>query len=232
MERILFTKTGILCSMWDHKLAKWNEVDLTESQIPFSWCLPYSVEVDEGVTILEILNNLKSQWDHVNYVFVNPMMGIRMEDLLTAVTSANKKERSSVNAVCLNWAAEMRNDEDRGMSMYPTILGVVMNDDDEDEFHDLYDLSISDLLNQPLVVDDWLEVVDSEDQLGDPVFDGAFAWSLYDFLNGILSELTLFAYSYGIVSLPEGVQTSPISITDLMNHIDDIDKMIIDEGGL
>lgn len=232
MEKITFTKAGIGCTIWDHKLARWTDLKFDETQIPFSWCLPYQVEIEDNMTIQDVLNSLKSQSDHVNYIFANPLMGLKLEELIDALVSATKKERSTVNAICLMWNAEMRREENNGVAMYPMLMGVEMNDDeDDDRFHDLYDLSAVDILEKQLVLDDWLEVIDDENP-DEPVLDGAFAWSMYDFISGILSELTLFAYSYGLISLPNGVQTSPVSIVELLSHIDDIDRIVKDEGEL
>lgn len=226
MEKVIFSKNGVLCSIWNQQVSNWSSIDLDKTGISLAWCLPYAVAIESGMTIREILNSLKPYAEQVDFLFSNSLMGLNFVKVLDAIEIADLSRDVHVNNVSLSWVAENDVEEEPNLAIYPVITGFTLGDDDdgdEDEFHDLYDLSTEDILNAEFVLDEWLEVYGAGPE---PVLETNLSWTLYDFLGGLLSDLTLYAYSYNLIELPNGIQTSPIEVTDLINHIDDLEGYV------
>jgi hypothetical protein len=237
MEKVKFTKNGLVGSFWDHNTAKWVDRDLFSSNLPITWFLPHSTYVDDGVTLTDVLNGLTPFIDQVNFVFVNYLMGIKLEDLRTVLEKApSPEDPAKTDTVCLIWAGEIRADEegDDLLSIFPSIVSLEIspNDDDElDQFRPLHDITPSDLLNKPIALDDWLEFYNVK-EVDKTVMEGAFDWTLYDFLGAVMSELTLYCYKAGLIKLPEGAQVGSMGIKDLFDHMDDLDEYYKNEKGI
>jgi len=233
MEKVTFTKDGILCSFWDAPTTKWTERKLSETELPVSWVLPYVVEIEDGLTLRELLTSLKPYEDAMSFMFLNDLMGLSFNTVRDALLEAEPDtSRINTDIIALMWVGEVTNGEDPGMTIYPTIMSVEMDDrDPENELENylpLHDISVSDMLEKPFELDDWLEFFEVN-EIGTPVLSGGFSWSFYDFMRGLLSELTIFAYNKGLVTLPGGVQNSPLSIEALFEHIDGLDSYYASE---
>jgi len=237
MEKVTFTKTGLTGSFWERTSSKWTDKDLASANLPITWFLPYSTFFEEGVTLTDILNGLTPFLDQVNFVFANYLMGIKLEDLRLVLEKApNPEDPAKADTICLIWAGEVRAGEegDDLISIFPSIVALEVSPDDDDEldqFRPLYDITPSDLLNKPIVLDDWIEFYDIK-KVDTTLMEGVFDWTLYDFLGGILSELTLYCYKAGLIKLPEGSQVGPMGIQDLFDHIDELDEYYKNEKGI
>ena len=227
MEKVIFTKDGLLCSFWENPATTWTERKLSETELPISWVLPYVVEIREGVTLRDVLVSLKPYEDAMSFMFLNDLMGLSFNTVRDALLNAEPDEsKIKSDLITLMWVGEVTQGEDPGMSMYPTIMSVEFDNRDPENglenYMPLHDISISNMLDRPFELDDWLEFFDV-DQMTVPIMSGGFSWSFYDFMRGILSELTVFSYNRGIITLPNGVQNAPLPIESLFSHIDGLD---------
>lgn len=226
MEKIIFKKEALIASFWDTESVKWINKPIASSNLPISWFLPYRVEIEEGLTIKEILILLEPYVEQIDYIFVNYLKGLQFQTLTTALFEATSEEESiKIDATCLVWASDIKlEDEDYLTDIYPTLMALELGPDEEDsELHPLHDMSASQLLNKELILDDLMELY----EISDPetiLFDGIVNWKLFDLLSGLLSELAIYAYGTGLVNFSEGSGLVPINSVDLFDHIDSLEN--------
>jgi hypothetical protein len=198
--------------------------------LPITWFLPYEVYVEDGVTLRTILNHLKPYSDQINFVFVNYLTGLPFEELLTSLDeSSDMDDIIKTDAVCLLWVGQVRSieeeEEDLELAVFPSIMALELigdDDDGEDEFHNIHEMSVNQLLDQPFILDDLLEYYD-EDSIDETLFSGVTSWNLFDFVGGILKELTIFAFANGIFT-KSSANLPPLSSKELFDHLSDLDK--------
>ena len=228
MEKVIFTKNGILGTFWDAKSSKWIDRELKDSNLPISWFLPHQTSIADGVCVSDVIKGLEPFYDQVNFIFVNALMGINIQDFFKALNESSISENTvKTDNVCLLWNGEIRENPENEdeISIFPTLHSLESStlDDELDEFHSLYDISSKDLLFKPLLLDDWLDFFKSSN-IQETILEGGFSWNLYDFLSGLFSEISLYCYKTGLVKLAEGSQVGPLNITELFEHIDDLDN--------
>ena len=230
MQKLTFTKSGIIASFWDSESENWQERPLLESALPISWFLPYETFVEEDVTLNDILTHITEYHLHLDLIFVNYLKGIPVETLIDNLKNARPwDERVKVDAMCLLWFASSKSiegEEDPQLDTYPTLMGLEMSEDedlDEDEFHSMHEVTITQMMNSPFILDDLIEFFEAEDP-EEILLSGVTSWTLFDFLRSIFGELVVYSLTCGIFQRVEGDVEPPISSTELFEHLDDLDK--------
>lgn len=230
MQKITFTKKSILISFWDETGEKWQDRDISESDLPFSWYLPYEVFVEPKVTARDVLNRLVPYAEQVNFMFVNYLRGLPLEDVIKILTTAKiEKSGTKVDAVCLIWVGEITqtDDEDDTIDIYPALMALEIDETDSegenDTFHSVLDINVKQLLDSELVVDDFLELY-YEHSPDDTEVSGVTSWSLFDFLRGLLGELVVYAFANRFIQLSELSNLPPLTSEELFKHMDNLDK--------
>lgn len=228
MEKVIFTKHGILCSFWDAPTTKWTEKKLSETELPVSWILPYMVEIEDGLTIRELLESLKPFEDAMSFMFLNDLMGLSFNTVRDSLLNGELDDHKiKTDVITLMWNGDVDQGENPGINIYPTIMSVEFDekypDNEMENFQPLHDISLADMLGKPFELDNWIEMFETN-QIGVPILSGEFSWSFYDFMRGLISELTIFAYNKGLVTLPGGVQNTPLTIDVLFEHLDGLDN--------
>ena len=228
MEKIIFKKEALLASFWDVSEIKWVNRPVASSELPITWFLPYIVEIEEGLTIREILGLISPYIEQIDFIFINYLKGLSYQKLVDALFSSPiTEEVHKSDATCLLWVAEVKTvNGENHTDVCANLTSIEFGpDEDEDDsvLYPLTDMTISQLLDKELVLDDWLELANvmSPDEI---LYEGVNQWTLFDFIGGILSELAIYAYSTGLVSFEEGSGLVPINSIDLFDHIDSLDN--------
>jgi hypothetical protein len=227
MQKITFHKKSIQVSFWDETAEDWQDRDISKSELPITWYLPYEVFVEEGVTIREVLTLLKPYSEQINYVFINYLKTVSFESLLESLFGADREDTldDDVSLICMLWVGQVKplDDEEDELSAYPTLMALDATgdeDSDEDEFISIHEISITQLLDKPLIIDDLLEYVDD---LMDSQFSGITSWSLFDFIRTLANELTTYSFVTGVFPKSELDNLPPLSSTELFEHMEDLD---------
>jgi hypothetical protein len=227
MQKITFHKKSIQVSFWDETAEDWQDRDISKSELPITWYLPYEVFVEEGVTIREVLTLLKPYSEQINYVFINYLKTVSFESLLESLFGADREDTldDDVSLICMLWVGQVKplDDEEDELSAYPTLMALDATgdeDSDEDEFVSIHEISITQLLDKPLIIDDLLEYVDD---LMDSQFSGITSWSLFDFIRTLANELTTYSFVTGVFPKSELDNLPPLSSTELFEHMEDLD---------
>jgi hypothetical protein len=227
MNKLTFTKKSILFSLWDESSTKWIQRDITETDLPITWYLPYEVFVDEGVTLRDVIQLLTPYTQSLNFVFVSYLKGLLFEEVLDSLQTSEVRTTSiKADAICMLWVGQIKplDDEDDSIDMYPTLMALEMGEDEdgeEDEFHSIYELSVNQLLDKQLVLDDFLEFYD-ESQPEETTFSGVTNWSFFDFTRCILSELVMHCFTNGLFPTSDA-HINPMTSTELFEHLDQLD---------
>lgn len=186
MQKLTFTKTGIVCSFLDQSSSKWIDRDIFEAELPFTWYLPYAVVIEEGVTVREILSHLLKYEEQINFIFVSHLKGLQLSELIKSIESVDKEtDVEKVDAVCLLWIGQVKplaEEEDPFLAIQPAMMALEMPDlldEEEDELHSIHNISAKQLMDSPFVLDDLLEFVDS-DEAEEAQFSGLVNWEVFD----------------------------------------------------
>ena len=236
MQKLTFTKNSILISFWDDSSQKWIDRDIAESSLPITWYLAYEVYIQKNVTIRDMIAILAPYSEQINFVFLAYLNGIQVEDIFTELISSPAEEPElKIDALCLLWVGQVKQEpeaEDPTLVTIATMLALEMVDEDddgsEDELYPIYDITVNQLLDTPVVIDDFLEYYDDAKDSEDPVFSGISSWKFFDFMKTVLNELVLYSFTTDIIKRAD-VITEPIGPTELFRHLDDLDKVFKDK---
>lgn len=230
MDKIKILKDSIVYSQFNETSGAWMDIDIANSELPITWYLPYDVELEDGITIKEVLSQLEKYAQQLNFIFINQLKGLQIENLTQLIQTASIPDSElEMDVLCLLWACETKpgDDEFQAINMYPLIMALEMSEDDDDDsedaLHNIYDLSANQLLNTRLVLDDLLEIYTHNDD-EDPVFTGITAWPLYDFIRTLCNELVVYTYSSGTFPTVKDGESLKLTIDELFEHIEDLDK--------
>jgi hypothetical protein len=231
MQKLTFKKDKIIASFWDTESEDWQDRSLSESNLPISWFLPYETYVDDGVTLRDILIQLEEHSTYLNLIFINYLKGIPFSDLINELKNIEQVETPhKIDAICLMWASEVKpptdEDEESFIQIYSTLMGLTMAEDEdleEDELFSIHEVTSTQLLDSEFVIDDIIEFY-TDDKPEETILDGVTSWTLYDVLKSILNDLSTYSIVSGLFKRSEGSAEAPIQITELLEHLADLDK--------
>ena len=231
MQKVTFTKDSINFSFWDESNESWIDKSISESELPITWFLPYQTYVDKGVTIRQILNVLKAYEPEINFMFVNYLKGMLLVDLIKMFDEASSESSSieKVDAICLIWSGQMQpveTDEGYYINIQPGLMALEIDEslEENDQFHDIYEISIDQLLNKPLIMDDFIEFYDESDS-DEVILSGSTNWTLFDFLRSLLNDIMMYAYVVKIFPTDSStMKLPPMTSRDLFDHMENLDK--------
>jgi hypothetical protein len=236
MQKLTFTKNSILISFWDDSSQKWIDRDIAESSLPITWYLAYEVYIQKNVTVRDILEILSPYSEQINFIFLAYLNGIQVEDIFTELISSPVEEPElKIDALCVLWVGQVKKEpeaEDPTLVTIATMLALEIIDEDddgsEDELYPIYDITVNQLLDTPVVIDDFLEYYDDSKDGEDSVFSGISSWKFFDFMKTILNELVLYSFTTDIIKRAD-ITIEPIGTTELFRHLDDLDKVFKDK---
>jgi hypothetical protein len=235
MQKLTFTKQSILISFWDETSEKWIERNMADASLPITWYLPYEVHIEKNVTLRDIINMLIPYSEQLNFVFLAYLNGVQVEDLFAELLSRPAEPHDlKIDAICLLWMGQVKpvpEIDDLKIYTFPALLALEIIDEDddgsEDELHSIYDITVDQLLDKSIVIDDFLEYYD-DDKHNDALFSGITDWQFFDFIRTILSELVLYSFTTDIIKKSD-LNTDPIGPAELFEHLDKLDKFFKDE---
>jgi hypothetical protein len=236
MQKLTFTKQSILISFWDDSSEKWIDRDISEASLPITWYLAYDVYIEKDVTIRDIITILTPYAEQLNFVFIAYLSGMQMEDIFIELINSPAEEPDlKIDALCMLWVGQVKKEptaEDPTLNTVATLLALEIIDeedeDSEDELHIIYDITSNQLLDTPVVLDDFLEYYDDSKDSEESVFSGISGWKFFDFMKTILNELVLYSFTTNIIKRTD-VSSEPIGTTELFRHLDDLDKVFKDK---
>lgn len=233
MDKIKILKDAIVYSQLDEASGAYLDKDLTETELPITWYLQHDVELEDGITVKEILVQLSKYSQQLNFIFINELKGLQLENLSSLIQNANIPDSQlSLEVLCLLWACEVKpeGDEFPAINMYPLIMALEMSDDEDDEdedaeslLHSIYDLSANQLLNTTIVLDDLLEFY-ANDDAEDADLVGITNWPLYDFIRALCNELVIYTYASGVFPNQQNGESIKLSVSELFEHIEELDQ--------
>jgi hypothetical protein len=235
MQKLTFTKYSILVSFWDETSEKWIDRNIADTSLPITWYLPYEVHIEKNVTLRDIVNMLTPYSEQLNFVFLAYLNGVQVEDLFIELLSRPAEPHNlKIDAICLLWMGKVKplpDIDDPKIYTFSALLALEIIDEEddgsEDELHSIYDITVDQLLDTSIVIDDFLEYYD-DDKHDDALFSGITDWQFFDFIRTILSELVLYSFTTDIIKKSE-LDTAPIGAAELFEHLDKLDKFFKDE---
>jgi hypothetical protein len=233
MEKITFTKTDILYSFWDESSGKWIERSLSTSELPFSWYLPYEVYIDSDVTLLDLFDKLEKYSNLINVIFINHLKAIPLETLISLLKqNLDTPSNHEIDNLCILWSGEVKsvkNIEEPLINQTPAIMGLQFDnttdtlDEADDTLYSIRDMSVSQILELPIILDDILEFIDPDDDT-DIILEGITSWTLYDVLGIICTELSTYCFVKGLLSKTYGIKTTPLAASEFFDYLETLDK--------
>jgi len=229
MQKITFTKTSILCSTFDQTNLGWIDRDIADSQLPISWYLPYTVKIEEDVTLRDVLTLLSAYTDELNFMFVNYLKTIPYEKLVSVLIESDDIEHSNeIDSICLLLAGQIKEIEDSETLLItqPRLMAFEIIDEDRVDDDDLYsvlEISVKQLLDTQFILDELVEYYDDVNPDDEP-FSGLVDWTLFQFISGLFSELAVYALIKGLMPGVENLAFAPLTVSQLFEHLEELDQ--------
>lgn len=241
MQKITINKSGIHFSFWDETSQNWIDKNISEANLPISWYLPYAIQINEDITVRDFFQIIKPYRDQIELLFLNSLAGVNLDEIYVILEQANlEKNKIDPDCVVLFKIGEVgkvkEGDETLNfLNRYTILMGLELvgeddetNDGSHDNLHHLSEIDFKDWCDLSLGIDDYLEYVDSETE--DVLFEGLINWSLEEFINCVLSQVSItlqIRQSVSEHSSKSPIESGPIQIDDLFDWIDDLDKILL-----
>lgn len=231
MQKITLKKTGIFFSFWDELVQQWVDRNITESGLPLSRYLPYVVQVDDVITLRDLLNHLAPFRNQIQEIFSSALSGITCEQMQQVIDSTKTDTNVPMNVLYLFKIGELStipDDELKLVSTYSVLMG--LNTDAVLEKEDVYHLSsysVIDWIDLPLMIDDFIEYIDVDTQQA--ILTGVLDFHLYEIIFTILSQIALTLQVKNAVSSMETKQltSGPMTVDELFAWFGELDRILL-----
>jgi hypothetical protein len=232
MEKIVIKPEGVFYCYFDDQSDKWIEKDIFDSTMPITWYLDMTVELQEKVSILKILELFERYDEHLNFVYVKALKALNLDDVLNVIDQVEPGEPSSLKATCLVWVGEIQpilGEDDPVITITSALIGLDtenLEEDDGIEADDVYQLTNFDFVEWvrlPLYLDTYLDFAERDQPEAE--FGGEFSWTLHNLFDAIFSEISLNLYVAGLVSNPDIIiaeQHAKLNVTEFFKYLDDL----------
>jgi hypothetical protein len=239
MQKVSINKTGINISFWDDQSEKWIEKSLADSNLPITWFMNYAVEIEMGMTVREILDQLKPHAEALKFYFVQNLGGVELEEIFMIADQAKIiKQEIAAKEVFLLKIADLKkiNQNDQAidfLSIYPVLMGLeIVNEEDpeSDVLHPLSQINFENWCDLPILADDWLEIVDSQDS--SVKFECVINWTFSEIISTILSQAAITLQITQAVSknsTVQPVQAGPVEISHVWDWLHDLDTIFLNK---
>lgn len=232
MQVITIKKEGFFFSFWDEETASWIERNITESALPFSWYLPYSVQINSDVTTLDIVKNLEPYKSEIEIIFANALGGISLAEFYEILNSPfDRATDLPINCTYLFKIGKVSpaNDENFDfLSVYPVMMGLIMEGSEVgDTAYHLSSYDVRSWCKLPVGLDLYIEYADSEED--DVVFDGLIQWMFFEIIHTIISQMSLCMQVTKVAQVKEEniLASGPIEIDELFNWLNELDNILL-----
>jgi len=234
MEKIIIKPEAAYYGFYEEETDKWTERDLIGSSLPISWYTNLPVQIVGKVSIRRIFELFERYEDQLTFMYSKALKTLTFRQVLTILESGEAEEDLPIKSVCLVWAGELiEEDEETCITINNALVGLDTEDDSEDTEEDgIYQLTNFDFIewaSVPIYIDNVLDFV--KDRGENVMFGGVYHCKFGDFLECILSEISLNLFVSGQVSNPEVVVTqrsNPMNIIELFKYLDELENRSTD----
>lgn len=210
MNKVIIGKKNIFFTAYSENQEEWIKKDILEIKNPFTWYLPYNVEIEEDVTVKDVLMHLKKQELLIDVVFCGYLGGAKLKDFIDeANLEPDLDFKENIEVVELCWDAEIEplSLEMEGVGEFniyniPGMRGVKTEtgiDPESPEYYaeelDLTLVALRNYANTRITTNSYVEYAilsDISDPLPETVMDGEMQWSLFDFISTLLAEISYY----------------------------------------
>jgi hypothetical protein len=233
MQKITIKRSGFYFSFWDESAEDWIEKNINEASIPITWYLSYPIQVDEPLTVREIIKMIEPYAEIINLVMIHELAGIEFSRILEVLNDVRESTNAiEPNSVCLVKIAESiptkQMDEDINfLSTYPVLVGIQEIDEtgENDEVFSLSTIDFLDWCDLPFEIDDYVEYLDQVTE--EVLFDGVMNWTLGEIIGSILSQTSVtLQVMQNSISSPAS-NGEPVDIESIFNWFDDLDRILL-----
>ena len=230
MEKIIIKKSGLYFSFWDEDTLSWTDRLISDSDLPITWYFQYSIEIEEFLTISDLLLLFAQYQEDLEFAFSKSLLIVPFDEILSIINKPVGLSLIEPTELYLIKLGEIRKSEISipYIISYPTLMGleVIGETGDEDVLYSLTDIKFDDWCTLTIQIDDYLEYMDPEKN--EVEFEGIIQWTLYEALSCIFAQITNSITFTKIKDNPEEFQSvntgGPIIVSELFSWIDDIDK--------
>lgn len=231
MEKIIIKPDAAYYGFYDEETDKWIEKDLIESSLPISWYTNLSVQIVGKVSIRRIFELFERYEDQLTFMYSKALKTLTFREVLTILESGEAEEDLPIKSICLVWAGEIiEEDEEEYIMINNALVGLDTEDDSEDVEEDgVYQLTNFDFIewaSVPIYLDDFIDFVKGRGE--NVIFGGVYSWKFGDFLECILSEISLNLFVSGQVSNPDVVVTersSTMNVVELFKYLEELENL-------
>jgi len=233
MQKITLKKEGIFFSFWDEQTASWINKDISEANLPISWYLPYSVQLEGDLTVCDVMKLLEPYVEQLQAIFSNSLAGIKLADIYEVLKKPLEKNVSvPMNCIYLFKIGEItpiKDDENEYLSIYPVMMGLDINDDEESE-ESVYHLASFDVrswCSLPFGIDYFMEYTDVSTE--EIVLDGVINWMLFEVIHSLLLQVSICMQVTEAIPAREDskLKSGPMLIEELLLWIDELDRIFL-----
>lgn len=233
MQKITLKKEGIFFSFWDEQTASWVNKNISEVNLPISWYLPYSVQLEGELTVFDTLELLEQYVEQLQAIFSNSLVGIKLTDIYEVLRKPlEKKVDVPMNCVYLFKIGEItpiKDDPNEYLSIYPVMMGLNINDDEDSE-ESVYHLTSFDVRawsSLPFRIDYFMEYTDVSTE--EIVLDGVVNWMFFEVIHCLLLQVSLCMQVTKVIPTKEDNQlkSGPMLIEELLLWIDELDRIFL-----
>lgn len=230
MEKIIIKKSGLYFSFWDEVTLSWIDRLISDSDLPITWYFQYSIEIEEFLTVSELLLLFAPYQEDLEFAFSKSLLIVPFDEILSIINKQvclNTIEPTQLYLIKLGEIKKFKT-ESPYISSYPTLMGleVIGETGNDDVIYSLTDIKFNDWCASTIQIDEYLEYIDIEKN--EVEFEGIIQWTLYEALSCIFSQITNSITFTKIKDNPEEFPSvnsgGPIIISELFSWIDDIDK--------
>jgi hypothetical protein len=216
--------------------------------------LPFAVEIEDGVTIKDVLEHLNRHADHVNLVFCGYLGDAKLEDFVNEARLEPELDfKETIDLVEFCWNTELEPAEDDeyigefNIINTQTMRGITQVEAEEsdleidyDEDFDLSLVALRNYANEKIEINPYIEYAVIE-EMSEPVpnilMDGEMAWTLFDFISTLLNEISYYGTPEdqkiirdGMIAGQEEMDNAEIVIEhpELIAYLDGLSKKISD----
>lgn len=232
MEKLIIKPEGAYYSYYFENEDRWIEKDLIESSLPISWYANMPIEIIGKVSIRRIFELFERYDDQLTFMYANALKTLGFNDILTILESGESGNNIPVKSICLVWAGEIIDhgeDSEDSIEISCAIVGLDTEDEDTDIDDDgVFQLTNFDFIqwaSVPVYLDNYLDFAKGQEE--NIIVGGIYSWKFGDFLECILSEISLNLFLSGQVSNPDIVITQhpqTMNIRELFRYLDEFDN--------
>ena len=74
MEKIIIKKSGLYFSFWDEDTLSWTDRLISDSDLPITWYFQYSIEIEEFLTISDLLLLFAQYQEDLEFAFSKSLL--------------------------------------------------------------------------------------------------------------------------------------------------------------